>query len=403
MNDILNHLKGIFPESTHQQIFLVGGAVRDLLLGVENTDIDLSAALTTAECAASGFQLVQGKSTAPIWHRYVTGLGTVEVTPLADIGDLDEDLRRRDFTVNAMAMTLAGDLIDPLDGRSGLNHRRLAPCSRNTFSNDPLRVFRAFRFVTDGWHLTAECEMLLCERGWSRELATIPVERFSREMLKALGKPEPWRFFQLMLEYGVGQGYLPELFWMPQIPAGPPIHHPEGDLFTHSIQVLQRVSVSSSEPLTRFCAMFHDIGKLATSPALYPKHHGHDQAGFKMALEFCMRLRLPAHYGTALAWISRQHGAFNLWEKLRDTTRICMAGQALKAGITEILPLVAAADKSGGNEPAEWREALRCSGMSSVELGIDQQVLERMQPSKRSGFILQKRVECFRATLTVST
>ena len=402
MNDILYHLKGIFPESTHQRIFLVGGVVRDLLLGLEHTDIDLSAALTPAEYAASGFHLVQGQSTAPIWHRHVTGLGTVEVTPLADIGGLDEDLRRRDFTTNAMAMTLAGEVIDPLDGWSELNRRRLAPCSRNTFIDDPLRIFRAFRFVADGWHMTAECEMLLHERDWNRELAPIPVERFSREMLKALGKPQPWRFYELMLGMKSGHAYLPELFRMPQIPAGPPLHHPEGDLFSHSIQVLQRVSVSSSDPLTRFCAMFHDIGKLATPPALYPKHHGHDQAGFKTALEFCVRLRLPAHYGTALAWISRQHGAFNLWEELRDATRIRMAGQALKAGITEILPLVAAADKSGGTEPAEWSKALRCAGMSSAELGVDPQVLDRMQPSKRSGYILQKRVECFRATLTAS-
>jgi tRNA nucleotidyltransferase (CCA-adding enzyme) len=189
---------------------------------------------------------------------------------------------------------------------------------------------------------------------------------------------------------------------MPLIPAGPLIHHPEGDLFSHSIQVLQRASDASSDPLTRFCAMFHDIGKLGTAPTLYPRHHGHDQAGFKMALECCMRLRLPAQYGTALAWISRLHGTFNLWDQLRDTTRIRMAGQALKAGITEILPLVAAADKTGGTEPAEWRKALRCADMSSVELGIDPQVLVRMQPSKRSDHILQKRVECFRATLTAS-
>ncbi len=402
MNNILNHLKGVFPETAHKRIFLVGGAVRDLLMGVENTDLDLVAALTSEECAASGFQLVQGRSTAAIWHRYVTGLGTIEVTPLTEIGDLDKDLRRRDFTINAMAMTLAGDVIDPLDGRPELNRRRLAPCSRNTFSDDPLRIFRAFRFVADGWHMTADCEELLRDRDWNRELVSIPVERYSREMLKALGKPEPWRFFQLMLETESGRGYLPELFRMPLIPAGPLIHHPEGDLFSHSIQVLQRVSDACSDPLTRFCAMFHDIGKLGTSPALYPRHHGHDQAGFKMALEFCMRLRLPAQYGTALAWISRQHGAFNLWDQLRDATRIRMAGQVLKAGITEILPLVAAADKAGGREPAEWGKALRCAGMSSVELGIDPQVLERMQPSKRSDHILQKRVECFRATRTAS-
>jgi tRNA nucleotidyltransferase (CCA-adding enzyme) len=162
------------------------------------------------------------------------------------------------------------------------------------------------------------------------------------------------------------------------------------------------VSAGSSDPLTRFCALFHDIGKLATSPALYPKHHGHDQSGFGLSLEFCRRLRLPAIYGQALAWVSRLHGTFNLWDQLRDSTRIRMAEQALKNGITDILPLVSAADKAGGREPGDWREALRIAGLSSSELGIDLQILERIQPAKRTEHILQKRVEMFRSTRTVS-
>jgi tRNA nucleotidyltransferase (CCA-adding enzyme) len=403
MNDILNRLKGIFPEDTHQRIFLVGGAVRDLLLGFEHTDIDLAAALTSEEFAASGFQLVQGRSTAPIWHRYINGLGTIEVTPLQNAAKLAGDLRRRDFTVNAIAMTLTGDIIDPLEARIDLKHKRLATCSLSAFIDDPLRVFRAFRFSAGGWHMTPECEELLHERNWDRELTSIPVERFSREMIKALGNPEPWRFFQLMLETNNGQVYLPELFRMPLVPAGPLLHHPEGDLFTHSIQVLQRVSLVSCNPQTRFCAFFHDIGKLATSPALYPRHHGHDQAGFKIAVDFCRRLRLPAKYSTALSWISRLHGTFNLWDQLRDATKVRVAEQAIQAGIVDVLPCVATADKAGGREPEEWSEALRCAGTSSIELGIDPQVLECMQPAKRSDHILQKRVERFRATLTTST
>lgn len=403
MKNIIDRLKGIFPEDTHPRIFLVGGAVRDILLGQEHTDIDLAAALTAEEFVMFGFHLVEGKSTAAIWHRYIEGLGTVEVTPLTDAADLAEDLRRRDFRVNAMAMTLTGDVIDPLDARSDLKHKRLVPCSRCIFTDDPVRIFRAFRFAADGWHMTPECELLLRERDWNRELSYIPVERFSREMLKALEKQEPERFFQCMLEMESGQGYLPELFRMPQIPAGPPIHHPEGDLFTHSIQVLQRVSASSCDPLTRFCALFHDIGKLATSPALYPKHHGHDQAGFEMVVEFCRRLRLPSNYGKALSWVSRLHGTFNLWDQLRDSTKLRVADLAIKAGITDILPLVAAADKAGGSEPGEWRDMLRIAGMSSADLGINQQELERLQPSKRTDHILQKRVETFRAIRTSST
>jgi tRNA nucleotidyltransferase (CCA-adding enzyme) len=403
MKNVIERLKGIFPEDTQQRIFLVGGAVRDCLLGQENTDIDLAASLTTEEFAALGFHLVEGRSTAAIWHRHVEGFGTVEVTPLADVAGLADDLVRRDFTINAMAITLAGDIIDPLDGRSDLKQKRLTPCSRRTFSDDPLRVFRAFRFAADGWRMTPGCEELLRQRDRSRELSAIPVERFSREMLKALEKAEPERFFQLMLEMDAGQGYLPELFRMPQIPAGPLEHHPEGDLFSHSIQVLQRVSVISRDPLTRFCAFFHDIGKLDTSPPLYPRHHGHEQAGFGMSEAFCRRLRLPTHYCKALSWVSRLHGKLYTWDELRDSTKLRTAEQALKSGITEILPLVSAADKAGGMEPGEWREALRIAGMASTDLGIDLLDLERMQPARRADHILQKRVERFRATLTAST
>jgi len=244
MEKIIERLKGIFPEAAHPRIFLVGGAVRDILLGQESTDIDLAASLTTEEFVALGFHLVEGRSTASIWHRHVEGFGIIEVTPLPDAADLADDLRRRDFTINAMAMTLAGSVIDPLDGRGDLEQKRLMACSRLTFVDDPLRVFRAFRFAADGWQVAPECLELLRQSDWNRELASIPVERFSREMLKALEKPEPGRFFQLMLETDAGQGYLPELFRMPHVPAGPLEHHPEGDLFTHSIQVLQRVSSS---------------------------------------------------------------------------------------------------------------------------------------------------------------
>jgi tRNA nucleotidyltransferase (CCA-adding enzyme) len=403
MKNILDHLKGIFPEDTHPRIFLVGGAVRDILLGLENTDIDLAAALTTDELAALGFHLVQGKSTAAIWQRHAEGFGSIEATPLADAAGLTDDLRRRDFTINAMAMTLAGNVIDPLDGRGDLKQKWLTPCSRRTFIDDPLRIFRAFRFAAYGWCMTPECEKLLRERDWKRELSSIPVERFSREMLKALAAASPDQFFLMMLEHDVEHEYLPELFRMPHVPAGPLEHHPEGDLFSHSIQVLQRVSVTSCDPLTRFCAFFHDIGKLDTPPPLYPRHHGHEQAGFGIAGRFCRRLRLPTDYCKALAWVSRLHGKLSRWDELRDSTKLRTAEQAIKGGIADILPLVSAADKAGGTEPGEWREVLRVAGMSSTDLGIELQDLERMQPTTRADFILQKKVERFRATRTAST
>jgi tRNA nucleotidyltransferase (CCA-adding enzyme) len=338
---------------------------------------------------------VSGRSTAPIWIRHIPELGTVEVTPLRSALELTGDLSRRDFTINASALDMTGRLIDPLHGVSDLQQRLLRPCTSESFRNDPLRIFRALRFEADGWRLTADAEAQIREHAWDEQLYTTPVERFSREMLKALTTRQPDIFFKRMLELRIGTGFLPEIFRMPDIPAGPLIHHPEGDLFTHSCQVLQRVAERSSAPLARFCAFFHDLGKLSTAPALYPRHHGHDQAGFEPARSLCDRLRLPASYRSALAWTSRLHGTLNLWHELRDGTKIKTAEQALKAGLAEILPLVAAADKERGTGPCDWCAALKIAGLSTRELGIETATLENMPVKKRSGYIFQKRVEQF--------
>jgi len=398
MNPAMDFLKGLFPETCHDRIFLVGGSVRDLLLGRGSKDIDLVAALSGDALAPLGFRLVTGKSTAPIWFSYDPVFGKIEVTPLSDCSHLNADLERRDFTINALAMSLAGEIIDPLDGRRDLEQRLLRTCSPCSFFDDPLRIFRAFRFEADGWRMTDETVALIREREWKQPLATIPVERFTREMLKALVTPDPERFFLRMLELKIGEDRLPELFRMPHIPAGPLIHHPEGDLFTHAIQVLQRVAERTDDPLARFCALFHDIGKLATDPGLYPRHHGHEEAGFALACTFCNRLRLSATFRTALAWTSRLHGTLNRWPELRDATRIRVAEQAVKAGITDILPLVAQADKPGELKIDEWENAVRIARMSATDLDIDLAHLETIEAGKRADLILQKQVEMLRRT-----
>jgi tRNA nucleotidyltransferase (CCA-adding enzyme) len=403
VHSMLANIAGLFSPCQHDRIYLVGGAVRDLLLGREHNDIDLVAALSEEEFAAGGFHLVVGKTTTPIWFRHDDIFGTVEVTPLTGVAELTADLQRRDFTINALAMTLSGELIDPLGGAADIDQRLLCACTPEIFLNDPLRVFRALRFETDGWQMIAETEDLINRQEWQHNLAQIPVERFSREMIKVFGSLKPEHFFERMLDLNVGEHFLPELFRMPAIPAGPLQHHPEGDLFTHSMQVLQRVSIMTCDPLARFCAFFHDIGKLATVPALYPKHHGHDQAGSGLALNLCQRLKLPTHHATALSWISRLHGTFNLWGQLRGATKLRIADQAIKAGIVDVLPLVAAADKAGGSEPEEWRAVVAVARLSARELGIDLHHLEGILPAKRPEYILQSRLKKLRFTQITST
>lgn len=400
MNDLRAHLGDLFPPACHGRVFLVGGCVRDHLLGRPSRDIDLVAAVDGAQLSAAGFRLVTGKSTAPIWFRHDDQVGVIELTPLTNLDALAFDLRRRDFTINSLAMDLQGNLHDPLGGQDDIRQGLVRPCSSDSFRNDPLRIFRAFRFQADGWQMTGECAGLIREQEWSDELTRIPMERFSREMLKACAAPKPERFFLAMLEYSVGAGFLPELFRMAQIPAGPPEHHPEGDLLTHSIQVLQRVARHCDDPLARFCAFFHDIGKLATDPACYPRHHGHDRAGAELSRELCTRLRLSSRYRGALAGVSRLHMTFSRWAELRDGTRVRTAEQAVKAGIVQILSLVSAADKPGWEEPDGWSRAVDVVRMTTGELGMDQRRLEEMPMDRRRDLIHLQRVNRYRTLPT---
>ena len=396
MDTIIARLKVLFPEPLHNRVFLVGGMVRDILLGLECQDIDLVAAIPPHDLAPLGFRLVESKSTPNIYFRYSKELGKVEVTWLPSTDALLEDLTRRDFCVNAMAMTLDRVLFDPLGGSRDLEDRTLRSCSPTSLSDDPARIYRAFRFECDGWRLDHEAAATLAGRDWIDVLGRLPVERFSQEMLKALAKPDPGRFFRRLLQFGIGRTVIPELFAMPEVPAGPPQHHPEGDLFTHSRQVLERMSAATPDPMARFCALFHDLGKLSTPRELYPKHHGHDLAGQLAAPAFCKRLRLPLPWQRALQATNRLHNSANRWEELRDSTRIQLAVDALKGGVAGFLPLVVAAD-SGGSMPG-WENTLRVAALNSAQLGIDPAAFQGGESGqdaneKLQQVIMQRRVE----------
>ncbi len=402
LGSVLEQLKRFFPKDCHDRLFLVGGAVRDCILGQESHDVDLAGLLSILELNSLGFRLVEAKSASPIWFRAHPIFGKLELTLLDGAGDIAKDLHRRDFTINAMAISMGGEIIDPLGGRSDLEARQLRTCSVTAFLDDPVRIFRAFRFEAEGWRMAPEAERQVREQDWSESLAKVPLERFSLEMMKALEKPDPARFFTRMLDFGVGAEFLPELFRMGAVSAGPLQYHPEGDLLTHSLQVLERVSLLTSDPVARFCAMFHDLGKLGTDPSLHPRHHGHEETGGDMAPKFCNRMRLPVTFRRALTWTCRLHGKANRWVELRDATRIGMAERAVKAGVEEILPLIAAADKPVGAGMQGWSDAVRIIEMSATELGIDPMLLECLVPIKRSALVMQWRVERLRRDMSAA-
>lgn len=396
---LLETVKADFPAPYWASLWLVGGTVRDMLLGQRPQDIDLIASLTPEQLASCGFRPVIPVSGPSIWFKHLPTATRLEVTVIASPTDLATELKRRDFTINALAMGLDGNLIDLFDGTRDLQAKELQPCSLHVFQQDPLRIFRALRFSAAGWQITPELGELIRQRCWETDFGTIPIERFSREMVKALAQTMPQRFFLGMIELQVGRSVLPELFRMRTIPAGPLDKHPEGDLFTHTMQVVARVAEQTDDPLARFCALFHDIGKLATAPAHYPRHHGHDQAGQALAGLFCTRLRLPRSWQRALAATSRLHTTANNWQDLRDATRIRMAETARKAGISKILPLIAAADKPGQGAMSGWDTVVSIAGMQTAELGIAAERLLALAPVDRSGLILQHRIRRVRQAL----
>ena len=389
---LLDELRELFPAKLHKHIFLTGGTVRDHLMGKPFEGADLVAALPAADLLALGFRLIAGKSTAPIYSKGHTALGKIEVTPMAEGQTLREELLRRDFRCNAVAMSLNGEILDPLNGRWDIERRVLIPCSLETINADPIRIFRAFRFETAGWCISAELESLIGQGGWDPALSDIPVERFSCELLKSMEGTHPARFFSRMVELDAGRNYLPELFLMPDIPAGPPKYHEETSLLVHCLQVLQRMAERCGDPVGRLAAFFHDLGKLATPREMLPRHIGHDRAGVEIAREVCGRLKLPAAVGTAAVAANRLHLIAGRWEELRDATRLNLGEQALEGGIAMYLPSLIEADRDVIDPMPEWEQVLNVVKMTVSQLGIDVQALGRLPVPERKGFITRRRI-----------
>jgi len=400
LSDAVETLRAMFPQELHDRLLLVGGSVRDSLSGVPVKDIDLITTLPEKTLIMLQFHRVEGKTTAPIYFKSDPLFGKIEITLLQENLCLEDDLNRRDFRCNAVAVTLAGQMIDPLHGVPDIKKRRLSPCSSTSLKEDPIRIFRAFRFASDGWEIAPELTEMIRSGNWEEHLSEIPVERFSREMIKALAGKSPADFFACLLEYNVGRCYLPELFRMQEIPAGPPAYHGIDTLFSHSLTALQRMTNMSNDPVARLAAFFHDLGKLSTPQQLLPRHIGHDQAGAEVARELASRLRLSVVQRNAIVAASKLHMTGGRWGELRDVTKLKLAEQAIKSGIAGFFPQLVAADCAVAPILAGWDEILLAVSSSATELGIDTAALSSMSDRDRSSLITQRRLEKFRQLTT---
>ena len=301
------------------QIYLVGGAVRDELLGVEVKDRDwVVVGATPEQMTALGYKAV-GKE-FPVFIHPDTGeeyaLARTErktgpgyrgfVFDTSDGITLEQDLERRDITINAIAKDGNGNLIDPFNGGRDLEDRIIRHVS-DAFAEDPLRVLRVARFAAQfNFPIADETQSLLTEISATDELETLAPERVWVETEKALQTPQPRRYFEALRDCNALAKLFPEidrLFGVPQ----PERHHPEIDSGVHTLMALEQATSLSADAEVRFAALVHDLGKGTTPQQLLPKHHGHEERGVALINNLCDRLRIPNRYRDLAVLVSRYH------------------------------------------------------------------------------------------------
>jgi len=288
--------------------FLVGGAVRDALLRLPVKDRDWVVVGATPDAMlAEGYQQV-GRDFPVFLHprsREEYALARTErksgngytgfVTQFAPDVTLEQDLQRRDLTINAIAQSDSGELIDPYGGQRDLAKRQLRHVS-TAFNEDPLRVLRVARFAARFAHLNFriadETQALMREMAVSGELAHLTAERVWKETEKALLTRNPQVYFQVLRDCGALQVLFPEIDNLYGIPA-PIKWHPEIDTGIHALMTLAMSAALSNQLDVRFATLFHDVGKALTPAEKWPSHHGHGLAGVPIVEALCQRLRVP--------------------------------------------------------------------------------------------------------------
>jgi tRNA nucleotidyltransferase (CCA-adding enzyme) len=318
------------------EVYLVGGAVRDALLGIPGGDRDwVVVGETPAAMAGRGFRAV-GRDFPVFLHpetneEYAlarterkSGRGhrgfVVDADPSVT---LEEDLARRDFTINAIAQRADGRLVDPFHGARDIEARVLRHVGP-AFSEDPLRVLRAARFMARlaplGFRVADETMALMRGMAASGELGELVPERVWQELVRALAAPAPSAFLRTLHACGALVEVLPEvdaLYGVPQRAE----YHPEIDTGVHVEMVCDMAAVlAPGDALVGFAALVHDLGKARTPAHVLPKHLGHEHAGLEPLAELCERLKVPVAHRRLAEVACREHLNVHRMAELRDDT-----------------------------------------------------------------------------------
>ena len=301
--------------------YLVGGAVRDGLLGITGADRDWVVVGSTPEAmAAQGFTPVgkdfpvflhpqtheehalarTERKTAPGYKGFV-----VHASPEVR---LEEDLARRDLSINAIAQAEDGTLIDPYGGQHDLQHKVLRHVTE-AFREDPVRILRVARFAARfaDFSVAPATMTLMQDMVADGEVDALVSERVWQELSKGLMSAKPSRMLQVLRDCGALKILLPEvdrLYGVPQ----PPEHHPEIDTGVHLEMVLDETARVHAPLEVRFAALCHDLGKGTTAKELLPRHIGHEQRSVTLLRKLCERLRVPVPCRELAEVVAREHG-----------------------------------------------------------------------------------------------
>jgi len=314
---------------------LVGGAVRDRMLGLPVRERDwVVVGADPLELMNAGY-LPVGREFPVFLHprtheeyalaRLERKVGpgyrgfTTQFSP--DV-TLEDDLRRRDLTINAMAETEKGEIIDPYGGQADLAARRLRHVSE-AFAEDPVRILRvarfAARFAELGFRIAPETLELMRRMTSAGEVAALVPERVWQETSRALMEAHPEVFFETLRACGALAVIFPEvdaLFGVPQ----PPRWHPEIDTGVHVMLALRCAAVLGASSAVRFAVLTHDLGKAQTPRERWPSHQGHEQAGVALIEDLCTRLRVPHSHCELATLTARHHSVVHRAAELRPAT-----------------------------------------------------------------------------------
>jgi tRNA nucleotidyltransferase (CCA-adding enzyme) len=317
------------------QVYLVGGAVRDALLGLGVKERDWVVVGSTREELLQLKYREVGRDFPVFLHpetheEYALARLERKVAPgyrgfAVEFGPnvtLEEDLARRDLTINAIAQSPDGTLFDPYGGKRDLEARLLRHVSA-AFIEDPVRVLRvarfAARFAALGFQVAPETMQLMRDMVERREVDALVPERVWQETEKALRESKASEFFRVLRACGALHAIYPEidaLFGVPQ----PAKWHPEIDTGVHTLMVLEQAVLLSPETKVRFAALVHDLGKGTTPKAQWPGHRGHEERSVSLINALAERLRLPSEYRDLSIIVARFHGIVHRAFELRPAT-----------------------------------------------------------------------------------